>query len=284
MPIINIQVIQAGLVGVLPSLGYLNTSDTVAQVTTTGYLNKEVANGLQISLPCIMAVSTQASQNAIPQVGWYQVQHVGTNWSLITPTSDLLALPAGEIYVGNSGDEATAVAMSGDATISDTGVLTVSPLSISGSKMANHTVDYTQMALEVAALQSLALTSTQIKSLYTTPFQIIAAPGAGKFVIVDKVLYDISFVTTQYTDGGNIFAQFGNTTHGGAPAASNVLSASDFNAVAASTLITVADNGINVASATAENSAVYLANDTQAFATGDSTLHVYIFYRIYAPA
>jgi hypothetical protein len=125
MGIINVQAVQSGLVGVLPSLAYIYTDDTIAEVTTTGYLNKEVANGLQISLPCIAAVSTKATPTSAPQVGWYQVSHVGANWSLVIGSNEVIALPNGQILVGNGSGIATAVAMSGDVTISNTGVTSI---------------------------------------------------------------------------------------------------------------------------------------------------------------
>ena len=45
MSITNVQTVQSGLVGVLPSLAYISTTDTLATVVGAGYLNKEVANG-----------------------------------------------------------------------------------------------------------------------------------------------------------------------------------------------------------------------------------------------
>lgn len=83
MAIKNIQTVQTGLVGVLPSLAYIYTSDSEATVLTTGYLNHEVQQGAQFSMPCIAAVSTQETPTSAPQVGWYQVAHVGANWSLV---------------------------------------------------------------------------------------------------------------------------------------------------------------------------------------------------------
>ena len=85
MSIINVQPGQTGLVGVLPSVAYINTSDTIAEVTTTGYLNHEVANGLQLSLPGIAWVATQVTPATAPVVNWYQIAHVGANWSLVAP-------------------------------------------------------------------------------------------------------------------------------------------------------------------------------------------------------
>lgn len=80
--IISIVTSQAGLVGVLPSLAYINTSDTIATVTTAGYLNKEVANGFSFSLPCMAIVATKTSPTAASVTGTYNVSFDGTNWSL----------------------------------------------------------------------------------------------------------------------------------------------------------------------------------------------------------
>ena len=125
MGIINVTPGQVGLVGVLPSIAYINTDDTIAEVITTGYLNKEVANGLQISLPCIAAVSTKATPTSAPQVGWYQVSHVGANWSLVIGSNEVIALPDGQILVGSAGGIATPVAMTGDISITNAGVTAI---------------------------------------------------------------------------------------------------------------------------------------------------------------
>lgn len=125
MGIINATPGQTGLVGVLPSIAYINTDDTVAEVTTVGYLNKEVANGLQFSLPCIACVSTKATPTSVPQVGWYEVQHVGANWSLDAGSNTGIALTNGHIFVGNASNIATDVAMSGDISITNAGVTAI---------------------------------------------------------------------------------------------------------------------------------------------------------------
>ena len=125
MGIISVTPGQVGLVGVLPSIAYINTNDTVAEVTTTGYLNKEVANGVQFSLPCIAVVSTRATPTAVPQVGWYEIQHVGANWSLDAGSNTGIALTNGHIFVGNASNIAADVAMTGDVTICNTCVTAI---------------------------------------------------------------------------------------------------------------------------------------------------------------
>jgi hypothetical protein len=83
MPIINIQTVQTGLVGVLPSLAYIETSDPEATVLTAGYLNHEVQNGASFSLPCIAAISTKETPTSAANVGWYQITKSGVNWSVV---------------------------------------------------------------------------------------------------------------------------------------------------------------------------------------------------------
>ncbi len=126
MPILNIQASQTGLVGTLPSIAYINTSDTEAQVLATGYLNQTVQSGLAaFSLPCIACVSTIATAGAQPDVGWYEVQYTTTAgsphsgiWSLvpgISPGEVILPTVANHIatYTNTTGtlseDPATAI-------------------------------------------------------------------------------------------------------------------------------------------------------------------------------
>ena len=83
MSIISVVTSQVGLVGVLPSVAYINTTNTIAEVTTTGYLNKEVANGASFSLPCMAITATKSSPTAAPVTGTYNVVHSGEDWSLV---------------------------------------------------------------------------------------------------------------------------------------------------------------------------------------------------------
>lgn len=87
MPILNVQTNQPGETGVLPSYASILTNDTEAKVLTAGYLNQVVQNGASFSLPCIAKISTKTSLTADYQVGWYQVTHVGANWSVVVAGS-----------------------------------------------------------------------------------------------------------------------------------------------------------------------------------------------------
>lgn len=113
MPILSIQIGQVGLVGVLPSEAYILTDDSVAEVTTAGYLNKEVANGAQFSLPCFAIVATKETLNTPYAVNTYQVTHTGTNWSLFATT------PAGAGVTSVSGTTNRVTSTGGTSPVID---------------------------------------------------------------------------------------------------------------------------------------------------------------------
>ncbi len=119
MAILNIVLSQTGLVGVAPSIAYIATNNTLAEVTTTGFLNQAVQQGNAFADNMICLVSTKTSPSAtVTSVGWLEISHVGANWSLIpsgAPGSVTLPTIANHIAVftnttGNlSEDVATAI-------------------------------------------------------------------------------------------------------------------------------------------------------------------------------
>jgi hypothetical protein len=223
---------------------------------------------------------------ATAQIGWFTYNATTDAFVALADVGLSSTLPSADIFVGNASNVATASAMSGDATISNTGVLTIGAGAVTGSKIANNAVDYANLALDVAATVTVALTAAQIKALYDTPVQLIAAPGAGTLIIVESVLWDIAYSTAQYTAGGALAAQYGNTVHGAGPAASGSLAAASLNAVAANGFLSMSgiSGSLSVTSAASLNTAVFLSNATADFATGASTANLYVRYRIVTPA
>ena len=96
MAILSIQTVQTGLVGVLPSLAYIETNDPLATVLVAGYLNHEVQNGASFQMPCIAAVSTKETPTSAARIGWFAISHSGANWSLVSassPAAGVVTLP-----------------------------------------------------------------------------------------------------------------------------------------------------------------------------------------------
>src|SRR5712672_148006 len=146
MSILNFQLGQIGEVGVVPRFIFFDTNNTVAAVSTTGYLNKFVAQGNKVSETDMAVVTTRLTPNAkSAQVNLFNVSFSAGNWSLTANTTPITLLN-GQIFIGNSGNIATGVTMSGDATISNTGVLTIASNSITTAKILDGSITLQKLA------------------------------------------------------------------------------------------------------------------------------------------
>jgi len=259
-----------------PAIVRIESTDNLATITAVGYLTSQLAS--------IIAVN--AGPFEWDASDYVLIYYAGTAWAFFTYdiATDTLttatvagslsnALPSANIFVGSAANLATGVALTGAATISNTGVLTI----------ANNAVDYAQLAADVAVLGTVTLTAAQILGMYAAPVVLVAAPGVGNLIQIDSILWDIAFVTTQYAAGGPIQAQYGATINGGGPAASASIAAATLNGVAASGFLTEGSTGINVTKAASLNTGVYLSNTTGAFTTGNSTVTLYVKYRVMTP-
>lgn len=126
-----------------------------------------------------------------------------------------------------------------------------------------------QLNTSVINYVSVPITLAQWNGMYATPFQVLAAPGAGLMNTVDKM--DVNFVygSAALTAGGAVGLQYGNTAHLAGPAASGTEAASDYTSASANTMFHIGGGlGTGVATASCINTAIYISNATQAFATG----------------
>ena len=156
--------------------------------------------------------------------------------------------------------------ISGDATVSSTGVLTVSAGAITSSKIDPSVI---QTAV-------IPLTAAQIIAMYTTPVSLIAAPGAGKAILVDGLTFEFTGTATQFTGGGAVQIQY----HG---YAANLLDSTIAAATIQANATAILQFGIastvggNIVEA---NTGIDITNATAAFAAGTGTAKVFIRYRI----
>ena len=150
-------------------------------------------------------------------------------------------------------------------------------------------LDFTGTTLEVtpSLLQhvQIAMTAAEFNGMYAAPKLLVAAPGANKLVVVDKVLLNQTFVSASYASGGVVAPQYDSTVHGGGTAASSAtIAAATINGIASNSIVGLTGLTAVTASAALINKGIYLSNATGAFTTGDGTWTVDVWYHTISAA
>lgn len=133
--------------------------------------------------------------------------------------------------------------------------------------------------IDVPKIACVALTAAQIIAMGTTPVSILPAPGAGKAILVDSILFGMTRTGTAFTGGGAINFQYHTTTnsvpHSGTIPATLVTTG---GAGSAQTRLgpDVSSNGLVVPA----NEGIDITNATAPFAAGTGTAKVFIRYRV----
>lgn len=175
MAILNVLTSQTGLIGVTPSPVYINTNDTIATVTTAGYLNKAVAEGFSFSNFNIALVYTTDGL-----CGWYQISISGTNTSLISTVSPgAVQLP---VIAGHLATFVTTAGEIGDtATTAIHGASIQAGLSGTAGTLISFPAVATSGALTLAAVTNASgnFNTTISNAAAIAQSQVISIPDSG---------------------------------------------------------------------------------------------------------
>lgn len=259
-----------------PNIVAIVTDDNLATITTAGYVTDQAANIEALQNGDFQWTDTDIVLISYAPdflINWFVYD--ATNATFIAnPAAGGLSntLPSADIFVGNASNIATGVAMSGDATISNTGAVTLAANAVTSAKTAATLMQYAEVDM----------TAAQWNGMYGAPVQLVAAPGANKVIVVDKIVLNMTFVSAQYAAGGVVAAQYDSTVHGAGSPASATIAAATVNGYAASTGIMVDGAMASVLFTAMVNKGLYLSNQTGAFTTGDSTWKIQVWYRVVA--
>jgi hypothetical protein len=126
------------------------------------------------------------------------------------------------------------------------------------------------------------LSSANILAMSATPVQLIAAPGSGKTIVVDKIVFTITRTSTAYANGGAVIFQYGNTATGGGQQSADSTLASTVITGAAGTTVSLRNGAVisDLASTSIQNLGLFISNQTAAFITGTGTAVVDVWYYV----
>lgn len=158
------------------------------------------------------------------------------------------------------------------------GTANIQALAVTTAKLANNAVTSAKLATDLVQFVAVPMTAAQIAAMYGAPYLLVAAAGANTQLVVHRAELVLTFVSAQYTSGGVIGIQLDSTVHGAGIIMSDTLAAATFNAYAASASVGLDGASTSGALTAKVNKGLYLSNTVGAFATGDSTLVVNLWY------
>ncbi len=205
MGIKNINTIRPGVVGVNPSLIFIETDDTAATILSSTYLNKAKRFGYTFNNKQTAIVYTTDQKNVIAQVvvsGADAGLEEQTNPAYISS-----ALASARILVGNASGVATAVAMFGDMTLRNDGEAIIENGAIELSMLdsgisPSHVVKFAGQPTTAGGGAAEAITVTGALATDLAFVQMVD-DGTNNVTIVNAVVTADTLTVTFSADPGN---------------------------------------------------------------------------------
>lgn len=176
-----------------PNLITMVTDNSAAEITTNGYFTgpviaaevEELQNGVfETAITDLWLIYVSDG------IGFYTYNSSTGAFVALTGNAGLSStLSSGNIFVGNASNVATGVAMSGDATISNTGALLIANTAINTAKLATASVTLAKLAAGItpAAVIKFFGQTTTVGGSATEVFTITGAVAATDRAFVEVV-------------------------------------------------------------------------------------------------
>ncbi len=128
---------------------------------------------------------------------------------------------------------------------------------------------------------TVTLTAAQVNTMFTTPVELIPAPAAGSFIVVQQAILVNENGGTAWTSGGAITIGYSNANPGNPNALTGTIAATFLTSPTAKQIITLA--GAQIATAlesTVDALGIFISNATGVFATGTGVLKIRLLYTV----
>jgi hypothetical protein len=129
---------------------------------------------------------------------------------------------------------------------------------------------------------TVTLSAAQVNTMFTTPVELLPAPAAGSFYVVNQAILVNENGGTAWTGGGAIEIGYGNANPPAVDALTGTIAATFLTSPTVKQVITLA--GSQLASeaevSTVDALGIFISNATAVFATGTGTLKVRLLYTL----
>jgi len=129
---------------------------------------------------------------------------------------------------------------------------------------------------------TLTLTAAQVNTMFTTPVELLPAPGANAFYVVDQAILINENGGTAWTGGGAITIGYTNANPGSPNALTGTIAATFLTSPTVTTVGSLAGAQLAITQAASGllNNGIYISNATAVFATGTGVLKVKLLYSV----
>ena len=276
----TLSLVSEGNISTAPSLFIASTADSLGTITTAGYMNDLGEAG--IVKPNDVLYINYADTSVFPlntgmaaTLKEFEVSYSAPNWTIASVLTG-----TGQAAAKDVTDNTKSYVASVDGAPAS---YTVGDFLVAGDTNGSVGADSGLSVANVLQVASVAVSAAQFNGMYATPVLLVAAPGANKLIVVDRMELLMTFGSTNFAAGGVVAAQYDSTVHGAGVPATNTEAAADFFA-AASTAFVFNGSTTLAPFSTTVNKGLYLSNATGAFTTGNSTFVVKVHYRVVATA
>jgi hypothetical protein len=226
-----------------------------------------VGNGSNVAVDVAVTGDVTISNSGVTAIASDVIVNADVKTDAAIAYSKLAALPSAEILVGNGSNVATAVAVTGDVTITNGGVTAIGAEKVLSSMVSPLLMKYAVVSLS----------ASEFNGMYAAPVVLVAAGGANTLITLHRAELLMTYVSAQYQAGGVVAIQYDDTANGAGIIASTTQAAADFFD-AVSTANAFEGGIVKQPFSTCVNKGLYLSNVTQAFTTGDSTFEMHLWY------
>jgi hypothetical protein len=135
-----------------------------------------------------------------------------------------------------------------------------------------------EVAQDVQKVLEVSLSAANIIVMYTTAVEVVPAV-AGKAIIVDDIVLDLTGTATQFTGGGVVGVQYKNTANGaGQMVHANIAASVVTGATARIITHRVGADISSIATANIVGQGLFISNKTAVFANGTGTAKLILRY------